>query len=426
MALIGDVIISARELIPDMPQVLPNPTFSGPPYVQVTASSTSTLAPGIYNAFITFTTPWGETLPAPETTGLNVSAGQDIQVSVPLPPGANGVNLYFTLPGGAAGSEQQMTSSSVGTFLATFNLNPAIIVGNLPPTRNTAWMPDTNGQYLSAGTLYRWLNESLRRLALKVGGIQDYSCVASVQGQSLYQLVGMWKKIQSVWYDGFPLGLGNQRGFFRRNQIQSSILASAAISINTNQAILEVFYQPIRTAGSTTVATVVQAADTVINTTGLTGYQPFGPPMFARIGGPGGELIAYAAQSGAQLTGCIRGIGGTTPQLWGINAPVDEMNIPVLGKRLHTATYVPGNASNTLPLPVGWESVIIDFIRARGKNTEQDEQAASEIFKKFDEDALELLRANRQIAGPVQVGDGMYGAEVVPGLGTEFGGVVLP
>lgn len=417
MSLIGDVIIGARELIPDMPQVIPalvTPTAS------VIAAGGSTLPVGTYALVITFITPWGETIASTEVTGLVVGANQGIQISAPsLPPSATGMNAYLTLAGGAAGSEQLLYQSSV----IPFTISTVAPAAATPPTRNTAWLPDTNGKFISAGTVYRWLNEGLRRLSLKVGGLQDYTAVGSTSGQSLYPLTGQWRKLQSVWYDGFPLGFGNQRGFFRRNQIQSSVLASAAISINTNVAVLEVFYQPIRTAGQSTLTGAISPTSTTAALAALTNFQPFGPPMFALIGN---EIVAYAAQSGLNLTGLIRGIGGTTPQSWPIGTLVRELNIPVLGKRLHTIQYVPGNALNTLPLPVGWESILPTYILSRSRDAEQDTQSATKYLKDFDDAALELLRANRQIAGPVQVGDGMYGAEVVPGLGTSLGGVVLP
>lgn len=415
--LVGDVIISARELIPDMPQVLPPPSNA---QASLVASSGSTLPAGTYFCVVSFITPWGETTPSPESIALVVGANQGIQVNPVMPPSAIGVRAYLTLPGGASGTEQQFIQSSTVPF--TISAPPSST--GLPATRNSAYLADTDGlRMFSASTLYRWLNEGMRRLARKVGGIQDYSAVGSVSGQSLYVLAGEWSKIDSVWYDGFPLGLGNQGGFFRRNQIRSSVLASAAISIRTNQVVMEVFYQPIRTAGASTLSSAMAITDTVAAITSLANFTAFGPPMFALIGS---EIVALSAFSGSSLIGLIRGVGGTVPQAWPIGTAVQELNIPLLGKRLHTQQYTPGNAANMLPVPIGWESILPTYILSKARTAEQDTQTASALLKEFDDAALEMLRANRQIMGPTQVGGGMYGAETVPGFGSYLGGVVLP
>lgn len=415
MALIGDVIIGARELIPDMVPTLPAPTAA----VSV-VSATSTLSAGVYYVIVTQRNPWGETLGSTESGPFTIGAGQALLVTSPFLPGATVIRAYLTLANGASGSEIQFFESVSQSFTIAANPTGA----GIPPTRSTAWMPDDDGlRMFSAATVYRWLYEGLKRLSLKVGGIQDYSAVGSVSGQPLYIITGEWRKIDNIWYDGFPLGLGNQGGYFRRNRISSSVLASAAVSIHNNQVVIEVFYQPVRTAGSTTLSAPMLVTDTVANLVSLTNFQPFGPPMFVQIGT---ELIAYSAQSGLQLTGMIRGIGGTTPQAWPAGTTVNELNIPFLGKRIHTSQYQPGNSANVLPLPAGWDNLLVTYLISRARDSEQDTQAAAKYLKDFDDACVDLLRANRQLMGPTQVGLSIYGAETVPGFGTSLGGVVLP
>lgn len=425
MSLVGDVIISARELIPDMPQVLPAPQV-----ISVTPANTTNgnAGTGPFVIVATFTTPWGETAPSLESSGTITVPNNTLQIILALNgyqrpfPIVTGTNIYI---GNGSGNEMMKYSFPGVLPGATITLDPT---GNptyqAPPNRSTAFLADSDGtRMFSAGTLYRWLNEGMRRLSLKVGGIQDYSGVGSISGQSLYTLAGEWRKIDSIWYDGFPLGLGNQGGFFRRNNISSTILASAAISIRTNQVVLEVFYQPSRTAGVSTLSLSMGIADTTAFVVNLANFQSFGPPMFALIGT---EIVALSAFSGNSLINLLRGVGGTIPQAWPAGTAVKELNIPLIGKRLHTQQYTSGNAINTLPVPIGWESILPTYILSKARTAEQDTQAAAALLKEFDDAGLEMLRANRQIAGPTQVGGGMYGAETVPGFGTQYGGVVLP
>ncbi len=425
MALIGDVIVAARELIPDMPQVLPAPQVISATPANTTGGNAGV---GPFTFVATFTTPWGETAPSAESSGTITGPNNTLQIVLaangyqrPFPI-VTGTNIYI---GNGVGNELMKYSFPGVLPGATVILdgtgNPTY---QAPPNRNTAFLADSDGtRMFSAGTLYRWLNEGLRRLALKVGGIQDYSAAGSISGQSLYTLVGDWRKIDSIWYDGFPLGLGNQGGFFRRNQIRSSVLASAAISIRTNQVVMEVYYQPIRTAGLSTLSANMAITDTVAAVTSLTNFQSFGPPMFALIGT---EIVALSAYSGNSFINILRGVGGTVPQAWPAGTAVQELNIPILGKRLHTQQYSPGNAANVLPVPIGWESILPTYILSKARTAEQDTQTASALLKEFDDAGIEMLRANRQIMGPTQVGGGMYGAETIPGFGTGMGGVVLP
>lgn len=420
MSLVGDVILSARELIPDLPQVLPSPASA--PSASVVSVTGSTLPAGNYFLVCSFRTPWGETRPSAEiSAALTVGASQGIQITAPsLPPSASAIRVYLTLPGGASESEQQFIESSVVPFTIS---TPPTATG-LPATRNSAYLPDTDGlRMFSAGTVYRWLNQGLSRATRKVGGIQDYTGCASVSGQALYVLTGEWSKIQSVWYDGFPLALGNQRAFYRYNRISSSVLAACNVSVRDNRVILEVFYQPARTSGSTTLSSAMLSTDTVASLTSAAGFQTFAPPMFAQIGS---EVVALSAIGSNQLQNLIRGIGGTTPQAWPTGTAVKELNIWILGKRLSTPTYAPGNSLNTLPVPLGWEQVLPDFMLSRSRFGEQEDQKAQGFLKQFDDAVADFLRANRQIAGPTQAGNWTMGAETVPGFGTSGGGVVLP
>src|SRR6202521_2792450 len=416
MTLIGDILISAREMIPDMCSTLGPATATA----AVVAAPGSTLPVGTYAVIVTWRNQWGETLEAGETLGLVVAANQGIQITSTLPPGATTIRAYLTSPGGAAGSEQQFVESIVSPFVISA---PPVLASALP-TRSTAWLPDSDGQRMfSVGTLYRWLNQGLSRLARKAGVLQDYTAVGTVAGQPLYVMAGEWAKITNVWYDGSPLALGSQGSFFRRNTITSSVLASCAVSIRTNQLVIELFYQPARTAGASTLSAQLGIADIGASCAPLGGFQSFGPPMFAQIGT---EIVAFSQISGTNLLGLIRGLGGTVPQVWPSGTAVKELNVPLLGKRLSTQNYVPGNSANLLPVPLGWEEVLPIFILSRARESEQDRQSAAALLKQFDDAVMDYLRANRQIAGPTQVGGSSWGVDTVPGFGSSMGGVVLP
>src|SRR5271155_800587 len=141
-ALIGNAIMAAREIVPDQPQVLPATTSA----VAVMASAGSTLPAGTYACVVTQRNQWGETIASGETTGLIVGANQGIQITSALQPSAVAIRAYLTLPGGAAGSEQQFIEGSVSPFIISTPLPSA----GTPPVLSRAWLPDTDGNLISA------------------------------------------------------------------------------------------------------------------------------------------------------------------------------------------------------------------------------------------------------------------------------------
>src|SRR5215472_4809526 len=150
MADVGSILLAARSLIPDAAQVLPAPSgLSSSQFVAV-----PTLPAGTYLVSVTLftgsssTSFWGETT----VTALNtvvVDAGHGLQVTGSLPVGAQKIRIYYGI--GAINQFQDFTAlpaqvSTPGT-------------AGVPPTVNRAYLPDTDGTFVGAQTIYGWLNE---------------------------------------------------------------------------------------------------------------------------------------------------------------------------------------------------------------------------------------------------------------------------
>lgn len=419
MSLVGDMVIASRELIPDMPDVLPVPAATA----SVVSSTGSTLPAGTYYVVVTQWNPWGQTLYPAEIGSLTVGANQGIKITSALLPGATRVRAYLTQVNGASGSESQFVDSTTSPF--TIAAPPSS--SGTPPTRSTAFLPDDDGSFLSAGTIFRWINEALHRGSRMVNGILDYTGVASVQGQALYALYSQWSQITSIWYDGFPLNLGSREYFFRRNSIQASVLASATVSVQDDRTMIEVFYQPVRSAGITTLGSGLGIGDTVANVLSTADYLSLAPPMMAMIGTlPNVEIVAFYNFTGTQLQGLVRGLGGTSAAAWPAGTSVQELNIPVSGRRVITSSFQPGDSSLVANIPQGWRSVVPEYVLYRARLAEQMDKEANQHYANFKAAIEEWGKANRQIAGPRSISIYPRGAEVVPGYGTPLGGVVLP
>ena len=391
-SLIGDVIVQARETVPDMPPPLPAPVAAA----AVVTPGTGTLTAGTYFVEVTQWNQWGETLASAQSAVLTVAATNGIQITSALQVGAVKIRAYLTQVNGAAGTESQYVESVVSPF--TILANP--VNAGSPPVRGTAWLPDSDGGFISAGAIYRWLNAGLELIARGTGGFQDYCAIGSIINQPLYQIPGDWNSITSIWYDGYWMQGGDPGYFWRRNSITSQVLSSAHVSVNTGRTILEVYPQPARTSQTTTLASPMAATDTTATLTSCQFVLPFG---FCSIGS---EIVAYATINGNQITGLIRGLGGTSPIAHLANEAVVECNIAWMGKRQSSQTYSPGQSTAILPISSGWDQLLVQYLAGRAKIVEHDFQSM-QAFNAEMEKAIKgwaqttnTVVRRRQVGGP--------------------------
>jgi hypothetical protein len=413
--LVGDVIQACRENVTDQPQILPTPTAQL--VAGVVASTGSTLPAGNYFLNYTFRTPWGETLSGAESASVGpVGGNQGIQVTVPaaLPPGASVIRVYFTLAGGAAGTEQQFVESAVLPFTIS-----APGSAGVPPGRNSAYLPDTDGDAINASTMFRWLNDALKLASQVCGGLFDYGGIGTVSGVPQYIIPDQWKKISTLWYDGYPLAMDDAGNFFRRNAITASILASVALSLFTDRMMLEVWPQPARTAAATTLASPLAIGDTQAVLTSSAGFLLTNG--FVLIGS---ERMSYSGIVGNTLKNLVRGLSGTTVAAAISGAAVTELNIFWQGWRSYAPAFKPGDSLLTVPAPVGWETQLFKYMLGRAKLAEQGVQEFSALESAFKKDMGDWFKTTHVVVGPRQVGEPTFALESYGG--GAGGGWILP
>jgi hypothetical protein len=418
MALVGDMIFRVRSKIPDLPPVVPIvPSVS----FSIVTPASSTLTSGTYFAVLTQLNSWGETLQSEESS-FTVGVGQAISAqSVPI-PGAVAIRVYLSLVGGAAGSECQFVQSSGITYPFTqliISSNPAS--SGIPPIRSTAYMMDSDGFQFGASTVYDWMNEGLNKISRVVGGLLDYCGVPTQVGQPLYVMPGEWVEITDVWYGGYWVKGGKRGDFFRKNTVNASILDAVAVSVFTNQQVIEVSYQPDRASGVTATTANMAATDTSAQISNIGVFLlPFG---FAQIGS---EIVAYSSLTGTTIGGLIRGLGGSAPQAWPSGTTVTELSLFWCGKRLLSSdSYSPGQAMSPLAVPEGWESILPLYMLAQAKKAELDMKTASDLEKQCYEEATRWMLGNKGVVSQVQVG-GFSLARPWTFSNTIAGGLIVP
>jgi hypothetical protein len=417
--LVGDIILASRVRINDLPRTIASPT--GSPLTATNVAVASTLQATTYFVVLTYTNQWGETIATNEVS-VTLGANQSIQIQTPLTanfiPGAAGVKAYFGL---AAGQENQWQSSTVVPFNISAPGNPGV-----PPTRNTSFYPDADGQRVSAYTIYSWLNEALEMASKISNGIPDMTGLPTVNGNSSYIIPGLWHKLDHGWWDGYIFTLAGKDSLFYRNVVPG-VPSFGVVQQVADRIVIELQPQPNRSGGITTIANAVLATDTSIVLTDVSGFKlPFG---MAQLGQNPIEIISFSTLSGTTLGGCIRGLGGSIPAAYAGGGTVyaAEANLRLTGLRVfNSPNYTVGNQSTYLPVPAGWRSALQDYIIAKFREAEGNIQECNRLEQKFTNTILSVLKGNKLVAGPRQCGfPGSGSLDTYPSAGSG-GRIIVP
>jgi hypothetical protein len=417
--LVGDIIIGARELFPDLPRGLAIPSN-----IVITAAQTavpSSLPPGQYYLIFCFTNQWGQTLGTAEAGPVTVDAAHSILVSGPLIsacPGATGANVYY---GPGSGGECQFISiTSLPVTISAPGI-PAI-----PPTRNTSFYPDADGQRVSAYTVYRWLNTALEQASKIVGGIPDMTGIPTINEQAMYQIPGLWTKIDHGWWDGYAIALGGRDTLFYRNVVPG-VVRIGVLQQAADKIIVELQPQPDRSGEVTTLANPALATDTTLTLTDVSGFKlPFGMLLLGALGSSY-EVCAFSTISGNVLGGVQRGLGGTVPQAWNAGLTASEANLRLAGLRIfNNPTYTVGMGALSLPIPAGWRDPLIDYLVGRFREATNNLQEYRSKMQSFERALKDYARGNKLVAGPRQIGTpGSGGLDTWPAADNTFG-IIVP
>jgi hypothetical protein len=441
--LVGDVIVQAREAFPDPPSVI-----GGAP-TNITAvavvNGSGALPAGTYYIMATLLNPWGESLPCAEITVVVGGGGTNaIQVSFgfTLPYIASGqtsIKVYMASSPGAESSaflSYGLGAVIITGFIGAISQSNGTVLGMIagpPPLRSTMWNPDSDGGFVGAATMYRWLNDGLQKMSRIAGGIPGMTAVQAIAGQSMYRIPGRWIRLTNAWFDGWPLTFGKRGDVFLHNNVMG-VTGIVTIEEWTNQTVVQAWPQPNRTGAATATSGAIGNADGLIAVVSSTSFLSLGLAML--VGTPFNfqgvaagatalqtELFAYTGlnTSPQQLLNCVRGIGGTTALGFGSGTQILEANLRFAGFR-QPPFFSIGQAYSDLGIPLGWEVPLSNYLVAQYRLAEQQTQESMAIEKGFTDDVTALAKLYRGKTGPIQIGS--ITREVYPG--GYSGGILIP
>lgn len=394
--LVGQVILSARRIIPDLPPTLAAPSMSG----MTATGSGGTLPTATYYSKVTALNDFGESLASSESAAVPVTLGQTLQVTFGTIRGATKYRVYI---GTATGTQDQFAEGTVSPIIVSALGTAAKI-----PTRSTAYLPDNDGDFMDVFQTYDWLNDGLDLLARIAGGILDTTGVRTLIGQGAYELPTQWVKITNVWHDGYPVALGARADAFYRDKVSSTISNVLLVDKFNDKTVIELWPQPSSSGLSTTTTGSMTATSTSVALTSVTGLLPMGLIQIEN------EVMLYSAISGLTLTGLIRGMGGSVAVAHNSAVTATELNLRLVGYRF-PSRYAVGDSAKTLAVPPAWESMLTDYIVHRFRLAEQQFGEAQQLLQRVERDINMWLKANKPIAGPRQVGGDTFSNERVGG-----------
>jgi hypothetical protein len=250
---VGDLIVRSRNAANDPCQTLSQP---------IAPDAVADVGAGIFNGsvygFITYLTSWGETIPSTEIGPIAcINNGIDLSDMVP-PYAAVSARFYW---GYGAGQEQQFITFAPGVT-ATVGLTGATVLSGVAPYKSSAYLPDTDGDIVSASDIYRWINAGLVKLGRLAGGILDQTGVAMPAGNAEVAIPGWWLRFISVWHNGW-LTLPEQQNYTWLQSPVTGIPGIVTLWKNGAQQIVGTWPQPSTPPASTFLVLPMGASDTV-------------------------------------------------------------------------------------------------------------------------------------------------------------------
>lgn len=239
--------------------------------------------------------------------------------------------------------------------------------------------PSTDGGLFRAQTLYRFLNDGIKALATKIGWtLEDWTALPVSEHVPTYDVNGQWHSFDEVFVNGWRMGRAAEGYLLWPQKVESGQSVCYALHSTTDHWTVRLFPAPNYTDPAYTTTGAVAVDATTISVALTTGFLPYG---FVKIEN---ELIQYYnVATDLFVSGCVRGVGGTTAATHAIGVPVTHCSTWVKGVRTPKEIVV---ATDPIEMPAAFQSLLQVYVLARCRQSENEFGEAARLMQEFNQE----------------------------------------
>lgn len=283
-------------------------------------------------------------------------------------------------------------------------------------------LPDADGSFLRASTLYRWLTGGIRELTRRANWVvQDWTAVPQVAREQIVSLDYRFVNVDACFV--------NQYRCLYLDEVHTlypSFASAQPLWFSTHHRSdhleLSLWPAPDRTEPTPALMTSLGPDARVIAVATTEGFLPFGWVRIAQELIQYSELVDAPAGGWPSLQVTRRGVGGTTPALHFAGRTVEHLSVWCRGWRVPSTVT---QAQDCVELPMAFQTPLETYLLARVKEAEQDRQGAASLLQEFNSQVDSILNDPKWQQDPWPSQARAYGS-YAGGEGLYFGRVVVP
>jgi hypothetical protein len=278
-------------------------------------------------------------------------------------------------------------------------------------------LPDEDGSFLRASTLYRWLTNGIRELARRANWVViDWTAVAQTTGQAVYYLPYRFANIDAVFCNQFRLAhLDEVHTIYPSVSVAQPLWY--ATHHRSDHVELALWPYPDRQDPGPPLMSPMDPVSTSMDLTTTAGFLPNG---YVRVEA---ELMHYSALGPPTAPGLRtirRAVGGTVATTHFAGTKAEHLGIWARGWRAPIAVK---QARDCVEVPFAFQAPLETYLLAKYREAEQDRQAAASLMQEFSAMVNDILidpvwqnveGHQVQAYGMAALGGLAYGRVVVP------------
>src|SRR5262245_4253769 len=283
-------------------------------------------------------------------------------------------------------------------------------------------MPDGDGQFLRASTLYRWLTAGIREVTRRANWlIHDWTAQAQLEREGVYGFDYKYVNVDACYCNMYRL-----MHLDEVHTIYPSVAVAQPLwfSWHHRSDRLELALWPYCDR-SDPRPSLWSSMDPVTTSMDLPTTEGFLPNGYVRVEG---ELMHYSAlaqdldpQAAPGLRLVRRGVGGTSATTHFAGQTVEHLSIWVRGWRAPKTVV---RSTDCVELPYAFQHPLETFLLARVKEAEQLRQEASSLMQEFVAEVSSIVDDPTWQTPPCPMQARAYGAPQVGSL--AWGRVLIP